>query len=199
MDATYEALSRRATKGEQDALRDLFSLAETLGEKGQIAEAMQAFKDAAIAFRIAAFRNLARAEEAEKSAHEWAQVVDQYLAWIDENPSGLRRMPRSEPSVDSQFIRRLVMGELQADDRCMKLFIALERELKRAGMEFYSPGGSPLRRICILLDRAFGLEPQEPELDLFLSKVGVRVFLDQIADEIARRRKDETRSTISNT
>jgi len=52
-------------------------------------------------------------------------------------------------------------------------------------MQFFSPGGSIQRRVVCLLSEAFGVE--DFDYAEYLSNLEVRVGLDLLADEVAKR------------
>jgi hypothetical protein len=179
----YKELESLALKGDPDALRELFRYAEKLNKENRDAEAIVAYRDAAIAYRVSASRNLARAEDAERSAR-WASVRDEiYRKWIEDNPNGMRDLPFSAQGIDREFIRKLVIEELLRDDAFIHYFYYLEYVLMKMGEEFHSPGGSIQRRVITLLAEMFGLGRWYS----YPHSIEVRVGLDPLADVIARR------------
>lgn len=181
----YKELSRRATRGDVEAMRELFAYAEQHETEHRFREATEVFRDVAIAYRISAFRNLARAQDAE-SRVAWLDAVRIiYQKWLDENPNGLRKLPRPESEVDHECIRRVVVEQLVKEEPFVNVFRFLEDTLSTLGMEFYSPGGSIQRRVCQLLGEVFGLGISG--WSEYLQHTVVRVGLDQIADEVAKR------------
>lgn len=185
MNEPYEELSRRATKGDDSALRELFTLAEQREGEKDFQGAIVAFRDAAIAYRISAFRNLARANDAE-SSEAWSSAVrDLYKWWIDANPSGLRELPYSAPNITYDCIRSVVVDQLLGEEFFIPIFVFLEDSLTEMGMQFYSPGGSIQRRACQLVGEVFGLGYGEKSE--YLSDQSVRIALDFIVDEVAKR------------
>jgi hypothetical protein len=185
MSESYEELSRRATKGDENALRDLFSLAEQHEAETNFQEATVAFRDAAVAYRISAFRNLARAEDTESRVVWLSAERDIYKSWISANQSGLRELPYCEPSVTSECIRDIVVDQLLGEESFTPVFLFLEESLSALGMQFYSPGGSIQRRVCQLLGEVFGLYSGRESK--YLSDLSVRVGLDLFANEVTTR------------
>lgn len=126
MSDSYEELSKRATKGDKQALRELFSLGEKLFSEQQFQQAAAVFKDSAISYRILAFRQGARAEDAEKNAASLEIARQIYQAWIEKNPSGLRKTPFPAPrGADLSRIRDIVYENLIHDStffRCSSTF-----------------------------------------------------------------------------
>jgi len=185
MNESYEELSRRATKGDEIALRELFALPEQYNGEKNFQDAAVAFRDAAIAYRISAFRNLARAEDAENRA-AWSSVVRNiFKRWIDDNPSGLRELPYCAQGVTRDCIRDVVVIQLLHEESFALVFLFLEESVSSMGMQFFSPGGRIQRRVWWLLGEVFGLEGGEGAK--YLRDISVRVGLDLIADEVAKR------------
>lgn len=187
MDSEYEALSRRATKGDKQALADLFALAESYQAQDRVKEAMTTYRDAAISYRIAAFRNLSLAESAGERLNWEARIQDIYRQWIDDNPSGIRSFPYDRLGIDRDRMNAIVLRQISQDPRFMFLMSYLEDVLSRLGMEFSAPGGTIERRICTLLEELYGFE--RSGLESYLNNTSVRIALDQIAAEIERRSK----------
>src|SRR5690606_385961 len=89
----FKELSSRAARGEKNALRSLFAVADQYEKDGRFEEAAKVFHDSAIAYRISAFRNLNRAEQAEGEANWHRSVTEIYRLWVAKNPNGLRELP----------------------------------------------------------------------------------------------------------
>jgi hypothetical protein len=185
MNEHYEDLSRRATKGDVNALGELFKLAERRESEENYQEATISFRDSAIAYRISASRNLARAEDAEYRAAWSSTVCDIYKRWIEGNPCGLRELPYVAPGITGECIRNVVVDQLLREESFIPVFHFLQQSLSAMGMEFFSPGGSIQRVVCWLLGDAFGLYGSNRSE--FLSNSAVRVGLDLLADEVAKR------------
>jgi len=185
MNRTYDDLVRYSTKGDKEALRELFALGEQFREESRFEDATKAFRDAGISYRIAAFRNLARAEDAESRAAWSGKVLRIYQKWIEQNPKGMRELPLPIANADFEGIRRVVFDSLSREEEFIEVFVFLENALSSLGMEFYSPGGSPLRRICNLLREAFGLDGAGQSQ--YLRHTEVRVGIHLVASEIVRR------------
>jgi hypothetical protein len=100
-----------------------------------------------------------------------------------EYPSDIKRLATSS----DECIRRVVIEQLWGSDRFNPIFAYLEEILTALGMQFYSPGGSVQRRVCILLAELFGVGVT-PEYVKYAKNPAVRVGLDLLADEIVRRR-----------
>jgi hypothetical protein len=186
MNEHYEEISRLATKGDANALRDLFKIAEGHESEECFQKATISFRDAAIAYRISAFRNLARAEEAEQQVAQLSVNCDVYKKWIESNPNGMRKLPYQIPGITTQHIKKVVVDQLVKDESFAPIFKFLYYSLSALEMEFFSPGGTLQRRAYWLVGEVFGFEGRE-DAAKFLNDISVRVCLDLLADEVVRR------------
>lgn len=185
----YKELSKKADKGDKHALRELFNLADKIRAEGSYQQAAEIFRDTAISYRISAFRNLARAEQAE-SESAWLKKVEQiYQRWLEGNLQGMRSIPYVAAGVDAEIIRKVIVDQLITDPDFQPVFGFLYAKLADLGMEFYSPGGSIQRKAIYLLLEIFGLS--ENGYSEYLKNIDVRVGLDLISDEIINRSRQE--------
>ena len=185
MDKEYKALERRALEGDSAAIRELFRYGEKQNKEKNYSEAATAYRDAAIAYRISASRNLERAEDAERRVR-WSTFKEEiYQNWIKDNPNGLRDLPFPESWISKECIRNIVVEELLDDDLFSQYFYYLQVVLSEMGVRFYSPGGSIQRRVIGLLAEYF-----DPDRRYSYAKtIEVRVGLDPLADEVVKRCK----------
>ena len=186
MSEIYEEISRLATKGDKNALRDLFKIAESYESEKSFQKATVSFRDSAIAYRISAFRNLARAEEAEQNAARLSENCEIYKKWIESNPNGLRKLPYRIPGITTQHIKEVVVDQLVKEESFASIFMCLYYSLSALDMEFFSPGGTLQRRAYWLVGEVFGFEGRE-DAAKFINDLSVRVSLDLLADEVMRR------------
>lgn len=185
MNDQIRELSRRAVTGDVGALRELFALAEHFEAERQFSESTVAFHEVAIAYRIAASRNLARAEDAERQAAYATRVLDIYRQWIENNPTGPRKLPYDVPEATKGYSGAI--NTLLSDSSLGAVFVFLERSLSAVGMEFFSPGGSFERRLYVLLGAMFGADSDVPSyFSNYIRDTAVRVALDTLADEVVR-------------
>jgi len=185
MNDEYENLKSRAVRGEKDSLRELFALADEYKNQGKLQKAVEAFRESAVAYRISGFRNLNRAETAESQSAWQTKVNEIYRRWIENNPNGLRKLPFPACGLTTEDIRQIVVHDLFSDGSFDDIFWFLESKLGSLGMQFFSPGGSIQRRVVCLLSEAFGVE--DFDYAEYLSNLEVRVGLDLLADEVAKR------------
>lgn len=200
----YEELIRLSTKGDEKALEDLFNLAEKLSVKKKHEESTKAFRDAAISYRIAAFRNSGLAESAKGEVYWLNEEIKLMKRWIEINPSGLRPLPRLVEGITSEnIILEILKNEIWTDNQFSILIQFLETALQKIRIEFYSPGGSSLRKILQLMNGYFGISPSSsslPEIQIYFNQqaaqyleylkglpLEVRICLDLLADEVENR------------
>lgn len=180
----YQELIRLSTKGDQQALEDLFDLAEKLSAEKKHEEASKVFRESAISYRISAFRNSALAGEANGKAYWLDGEIKLIKHWIETNPSGLRPLPKIVEGISEKFILEVLRDEIWPDSQFEGLIPFLESALQNNGIEFYSPGGSSLRQIISLMIAYFGLDTYGSAT---LELLDVRIGMDQLADEVERR------------
>lgn len=172
-------LLQRSTQGDREAIQALMELGDDYLKEGDIANAARAFKEAAISFRIDAFRQRTRLEEEEKESGWQKDLIENlFLGWLRANSKVL---PAKRPEIleipEGKLAQILQSGELA--DRSIAVDFLVET-LMSLGVEFYSPGGSPMRRILQLL-RAFGGDERSWGRE-FLDDVRVRIALDHLVD-----------------
>ncbi len=97
----------------------------------------------------------------------------------------LREMPYPSTGITYDCLRHVVVYQLWNDDSFTSHFTFLHETLSEMGMEFFYPGGSIQRRICVLLRELFGLEDSEESR--YLKNTNVRIGLDAFADEVIKR------------
>jgi len=188
MDDQYKDLSSRACKGDNDALHELFNLAQQYETDGNYQKSTEIFRDSAIAYRITASRNGTNAGSAESQVL-WLEVKELiYQKWIEYNPDGLRELPYPASGITDEDIRHLVIDQLLKEDTYMDTFRFLEESLADAGMKFSSPGGSFQRRLCGVLGEVFGLCPLHCQ---YFQSSAVRVGLDIVAQIVMKRYKED--------
>ena len=89
------------------------------------------------------------------------------------------------PEVTREDIRNVVVGELLHDEAFADHWQGIVDSLIETGMEFSSPGGSPQRMVCGMLEGMFGLQPIS--LHRYTERPEVRAVLDVFANEVVRR------------
>lgn len=191
MESETTDLSKRADKGDKEALRELFALAERLQGAGNLDEAVATYRDAAIAYRISAFRNLARAEEAESKVAWNLKVCALYRSWIKKNANGLRKPPFSVQDISHESVVEAVKA-LRSDSTFAFHFAYLQTTLEALGVSISSPGSTVWRHVVSLLSCLFGIGGAEDLYKLrsapLLDEVAVQIALEPIADYVLQRR-----------
>jgi hypothetical protein len=200
----YQELIRLSTKGDKQALKDLFNLAEKLSDEQKYEESSRVFRDSAISYRISAFRNSGLEETAYGEVNWLNEEIKHIKHWIKANPSGLRPLPRIiEGITNEKIILDILRIEIWPDIQLSTLIEFLENTLQNDGIDFYSPGGSSLRIILKLMKVYFGISPSSSSHaeiqthfnqqaaqaleDLKNSPLELRICLDLLADEIEKR------------
>jgi hypothetical protein len=200
----YHELIQLSTKGDKQALNDLFDIGEKLSTEQRHEEASKVFRDSAISYRISAFRNSGLAESANVEVNWLNEEIKLIKHWIKANPSGLRPLPRIiEGITNEKILLDILKIEIWPDNQLSTLIELLESALQNNGMEFYSPGGSSLRIILKLMKVYFGISPSSSSHaeiqthfnqqaaqaleDLKNSPLELRICLDLLADEIEMR------------
>ena len=182
----YQELIRLSTKGDKQALEDLFSLGEKLIVEKKYEEASKVFRESAISYRISTFRNSGLAESANGEVYWLNEEIKLMKRWIEINPSGLRPLPRSIEGITSEkIILEILKNEVWPDSQLSTLIQLLEIALQNNGMEFYSPGGSSLRRILHLMEDYFGISPSSsslPEIQIYFNQQAAQALEDRSVD-----------------
>jgi len=186
----YAEQINSANENNKNALEALFSIAEKLSMESKYEEASKAFRDSAVSNAIEYYR-----------LNDEVKLLKQ---WIKSNPSGLRPLPRETKGIESEaIILGILKNEIWTDNQFYPLIKQLEKALQDIlGFEFYSPGGSSLRRILHLMNVYFGINPSTssmPEIQLYFNQkaaaeldslnglpIEVRIYLDLLADEIEK-------------
>lgn len=201
----YQELVHLSTKGDQQALENLFALAEKLSAEKKHEESTKVFRDSAISYRALAFHNSELAESADRKVHWLNEEIKLIKQWIKANPSGLRPLPRIVEGITNEHIFKIVGCEIwpnsNLDGQFCSLISCLESELNKIDGGWYCTAHSELRRILFLMNDYFGpYRPAKPmlleyriimdERCIFRLKslpLEVRIWADLLADEVERR------------
>lgn len=184
----YQELIRLSTKGDQQALEDLFVLAEKHSAEKNYEEASKVFRESAISYRISAFRNSGHAGEANGKAYWLNEEIKLIKHWIEVNLTGLRPVPRIVEGLNKESIFEIVGDEIwpncNYDGEYYVLMSLLETSLDKIDSGDM-PANSPLRRILYLMNTYFGLA--DITWPNYLDSFDVRIWTDLLADEVGRR------------
>lgn len=180
----YEDLIRLSTKGDKLALEALFQLAERLSLENRYEDASKVFRESAISYRIAAFRESGIAQSQDNEVNWLSEELKYIKRWIEQNPTGLRMLPRKIDGISEKYILEVMRDEIWHDDQLGSLIQLLESALEKSGMQFYSPGGSSLRKIISLMCVYFGLNDFGAAS---LEILEVRILMDLLADEVEKK------------
>jgi hypothetical protein len=111
----YDELVRLSTKGDKKASDELFAYGgESLIENNPVTAA-EAFKDAAISYRISVFRTGAEFETSQKKAHQLMEDVDIFREWILAFPNGRIAIPKVIAGLDQKAIETAIYGAVVED------------------------------------------------------------------------------------
>ena len=182
--AQNDQLIGSATKGDKESLRALFALGEQLLIDGNLDEAVKIFRESAICYRIAAFRNSALHEETERSERELKSFIDKYNEWFNRPEEIFPPLPRFFDGMTKKIATAIIRDEIQEDEAMLPLLRFIAFALKKHGAIFSSPGASDIRQIRNHLCDYFGLGLNREN---YLNYPDVRTGMDLLADEVARR------------
>jgi hypothetical protein len=177
----YQALTRDAVKGYKQSLKELFLFGEKLLAVGRFEEAASVFREAAICYRISAFRNSAATEDAEGHINQRQLIIDQYHTWVEKHQSSFSPLPRIVDGMTFEFIRTTVLNAIEEDGHMFQIMRFTCIAFENHGMEWFGPGGSQQRSIIWQLAIYFGLRDYQ---DNYLQYTDVRIGLDLLADEV---------------
>ncbi len=175
-----EELIQRTGKGDHEAIASLMKLGESYLERSETEKAAQAFKGAAMAYRIEAYRNMTH-YAAECATSQWLrEILEQvYVRWFRVNGAPARKQwPEIGGMSDKRLSRILNSPELSQAVATHLQF--LPQTLKGMGVEFFSPGGSEIRRVFQLLRVVGG--GKDAWAERLMDDPRVRVALEAIAD-----------------
>ena len=175
-----EELIQKAGKGDHEAIASLMKLGESCLERNETEEAAQAFKEAAMAYRIEAYRNMTH-YAAECATSQWLrEILEQiYVRWFRVNGAPARKQ---WPEIGKMSDKRLssILDSPQLSNEAGPHLRYLIQTLESMGVEYYSPGGSDKRRVFQLL-RAVG-GGRDAWAEKFMDDPRVRVSLEAVAD-----------------
>lgn len=176
----FDQLTKAAVKGDFEAMASLMKLGEACLEKNNTADAARAFQEAAIAYRIEAFRNKTHyAAECQRSQGLRETLEQIYFRWFVVNRAPARKKwPEIGKMSYAQLSKIINSPEFFSDAGAHLRF--LFQTLSAMGVEFYSPGGSELRRLFQLL-RAVG-GSKDAWAEKLLEDARVRIALETIVD-----------------
>jgi hypothetical protein len=184
----YEELIRRSTKGDKEATEALYSVGEELFIEGELAKAATGFKDAAISYRIAAFRNSAKLETSQKEAQQLIRDMDIFREWFLAFPDGQVALPKADAGVDKKGIEKAIYGEIKypLDPEVSKIYWFLDAALAKSNEDFARLNGNRPVYVSEMLCAYFGI-PSRRHLNLINASVDVRVGMDLLARKIEEK------------
>lgn len=181
-----DELIRRSTKGEREALDELFSLAKKADEASQFQDATRLYREAAISFRISASRERSHSEE----ARSVAQAVTDELTLIEhmlQRTGAISMLGSKSLHVDREAIREIVIEDSSFESATQQTLPLLEGRLSKLGLHFSSPGGSIERKLTVLLWTLYSGVVETQEHALWQKDPIVRLAVQYISSLLEER------------
>ena len=194
----YDELVRLSTKGDKKASDELFAYGgESLIANNPVTAA-EAFKDAAISYRISVFRTGAEFETSQKKAHQLMEDVDIFREWILAFPNGRIAIPKVIAGLDQKAIETVIYGavedhwkttyrgKLPLDLAFSPIYGFLDSALAKSNEDFARLNGNRPLYVTEMLFSYFGV-PSRRDLNLINATIDVRVGIDLLARKIEER------------
>lgn len=190
----YDELVRQSTKGSKDALDKLFAIGVGHLVNNPV-KAAKTFKDSAISYRIAAFRNAAQLETAQNEIGKLVEDIDIFKEWISIFPNGYVALPKIVQGLDRETIEAVMYGNCHypSDPEVIRIFLYLDLALEKHNKVFARINGYRTNYLCEMMLTYFGLESKSAlfktpllshSIEDILTTIDVRVGLDLLAHKI---------------
>ena len=183
----YDDLVKASTKGDKKAIEDIFTLGESLLVKNST-DAAEAFKDAAISYRIAAFRNAAHLESSQNRVSQLVNNLDIFREWIATFPDGQVTLPKVVEGLNRKDIEAVMYGECKypSDPEVIRYYRFLNQALELNNQDYAKLNGNRPVFICDILLAYFGLS-NRGSFDFNQVSIDVRIGIDLIAHRIEEK------------
>ena len=194
----YDELVRLSTKADKKASDELFAYGgESLIANNPVTAA-EAFKDAAISYRISVFRTGAEFETSQKKAHQLMEDVDIFREWILAFPNGRIAIPKVIAGLDQKAIETAIYGAVEdhwktscqgkfpLDLIYSPIYCFLASALAKSNEDFARLNGNRPLYVTEMLFSYFGV-PSRRDLNLINATIDVRVGIDLLARKIEER------------
>ena len=194
----YDELVRLSTKADKKASDELFAYGgESLIANNPVTAA-EAFKDAAISYRISVFRTGAEFETSQKKAHQLMEDVDIFREWILAFPNGRIAIPKVIAGLDQKAIETVIYGavedhwkttyrgKLPLDLAFSPIYCFLDSALEKSNEDFARLNGNRPLYVIEMLFSYCGV-PSRRDLNLINATIDVRVGIDLLARKIEER------------
>jgi hypothetical protein len=166
----HEELSRSATKGNVAAIRELFDYGERTYKLGHYEKAAAIYKDAAICFRLEAFRRRTDAEDANSRAKNQAKRIAVLTEALKRKHDFSRILViHQRKNVSSQDVHSVLYEKIFPNSDYSVLLDDLFAAFIDAGYQFSAPGNSFPRLIWFLVSCTLGAAEIDPYKCRFLS------------------------------
>lgn len=188
----YDELVRQSTKGSKKALDELFAVGEENLVNNPV-KAAKIFKDSAISYRIAAFRNLAQLETSQNEINNLVEDIEIFKEWISIFPNGYVALPKNVAGLDCETIEAAMFGNCSypSDPEIIRIYNFLNFHLAKYDEDFKRINGNRPKYIYGMLLTYFGLESKRAyfshSIENILTPVDVRVGLDLLAHKIEEK------------
>ena len=182
----YDDLVRSSTKGNKKAMEDIFTLGESLLVNNSTDAAAEAFKDAAISYRIAAFRNSAHLEASQNEVSQLVSNMDIFREWVD----GQVALPKAVDGLNRKDIEDVVYGECKypSDPEAIRYYRFLDQALGLTNEDYAKLNGNRPVFICDILFCYFGLGNRR-NFDFNNVSIDVRIGVDLLAHRVEEIRQ----------
>ena len=183
----YDELVRLSTKGSKKATEDIFCLGKSYVDVGQHDKASKIFEDAAISYRIAAFRNAAQLETSQGQHQQLLKDLDIFREWINTFPNGHPSLPNVVQGINKKHIESIIYGECKSpsDPEIIRLYIFISFALEVSNEEFAKINGNRPLFICGLMLSYFGLS--KPPFDFKTASIDTLIGIDLLALKIIQK------------
>lgn len=183
----YDALVRTSTKGNKKAIEDIFTLGESLLVKNS-ADAAEAFKDAAISYRIASFRNGALLEDSQNEVSQLVNNMNIFREWITTFSNGHVALPKAVEGLNKKDIEDVIYGECKypSAPEVIRYYQFVNQALELTNEDYAKLNGNRPLFICDILLCYFGLAKGR-NFDFPNASIDVRIGVDLLAHRIQEK------------
>lgn len=188
LDERLDELANEAARGSTSAMEQLFREATSAEEAGEPALAASLYREAAVAYRIQAFRFSCRPEGPTPPPPDMVLQLEAYRRWFREAHSDDARRAAAEHFLAPErrvVLAHLILSHPALEPAKMWLESAYERSLKRDPPKGNSLAG---RAMEALKDRY--IEDRGSLGSMILIDQEMKAAIELIADELVRLRTD---------
>jgi len=174
-------LSRLALRGDVEAIRALLAEGEALLDKGEAREAAVMLKDAAICFRIEAFRQRTRADDASATLRRQKKQLQSLSDWVRSHRDRSQLLSDYKVSgITEKEVHVLLYHHVYPDSEYRELLDDLYVAFIDRGYQFSAPGNSYPRLIWYLVSCALGASSIDSQSRHFLNDPTIGLLLEKL-------------------